>query len=441
MRPSHVAVVAQVRGAPRPIPRPPPPPPPPPPVTPPILCDVCCEHVPPALLRGCAACTHRYCAPCVDKYWTSAIYSGNHARLLCMYGGCGVFATDADIVAVVKERTFRKMLYFRSRDRYSPYPDARWCATDMCWEFLGIVASAAPDRSVVQCTRCRAHNCVKCDKLVPSLDPNVPSATHVCATRKPNKAHAALFSLWATVHTKACPACAARIQRNHGCSHMTCTRCSSYFCWRCKGFLNNGCPLPGRACVCDRVMTAAAYSGLAVAGVLGSPIIIAAALVGGGPYVAYRVFKARREKLRNRRPPEDGGGIHGRGRIPRGPGRVLQPNEMVTQEDDEFDSGSETRLTAFSEVMVAEARGMVRPPRRVRVGGGSAVLEGVQVMVIEEKEGEETDADDPFIGEDGSESTSEDGDDRASCKPDRPFVLERRRGSVGGSRVARRVVL
>lgn len=186
-------------------------------------------------------------------------------------------------------------------------------------------------------------------------------------------------------------------------------------------------------------MTAAAYSGLAVAGVLGSPVIVAAALVGGGPYMAYRMLKARREKMRNRRPPEDGG-LQGRGRVARAPGRVLQPDEIVVTEDDEFDSGS-TRMTAFSEVMVAEARGMVRPARRVRMGG-SAVLEGVQVMIVEEKDGEETD--DPFIGADGFESTSEDGEERAGaagCKPGRPFVLERRRGSVGGSRVARRPVL
>lgn len=136
-------------------------------------------------------------------------------------------------------------------------------------------------------------------------------------------------------------------------------------------------------------------------------------------------------------------------RLGRAPGRVLQPDEMVVQEDEDFDSGS-TRLTAFSEVMVAEARGMVRPGRRLRVTGSSAVLEGLQFMVVEEeKVGTETEeTDDPFIGADGFESTSEDdeaeetpGASVETCKVARPFVLERRRGSVSGARVARRAVL
>lgn len=449
-----------------------------------VLCDVCCEHVSPSVLRGCVACSHRYCAPCVDKYWTGAIYSGNHARLLCMYGGCGVFATDGDIANVVEERTFRKMLYFRSRDRYHSCPDARWCARDMCWEYLGRHTAGAMADTVVACARCSSRTCVKCERLVAANESNSRSGRHVCASRKKNKAHSALFSLWATVHTKACPACAARIQRNHGCSHMTCTRCSSYFCWRCKGFLNNGCPLPGRACICDRVMTAAAYSGLAVAGVIGSPVIVTAVLIGGAPYIMYRVLKARRERQRTRRSPAGSGGVSGVAlhagahlgaaslgmgansrvaRLGRAPGRVLQPDEMVVQEDEDFDSGS-TRLTAFSDVMVAEARGLVReeprplarevpraPARRVRAVVGSAGLEGTGVVVVqqgEEKGGGETEeTEDPFIGADGFESTSEDGEEEIpgasveNCKVNRPFVLERRRGSVSGARVARRAVL
>lgn len=216
-------------------------------------------------------------------------------------------------------------------------------------------------------------------------------------------------------------------------------------------------------------MTAAAYSGLAVAGIIGSPVIITAVLIGGGPYIAYRILKARRDHIRNRRPPDDlsdtgipiisgahrlGGSSIGLGseprtaRLGRAPGRVLPPDEMIVQEDEDFDSGS-TRLTAFSEVMVAEARGMVRSGRRLRASGGGAVLESMQVTIVEDEkvgtEAEETD--DPFNGADGRESMSEEdplerpGSSVETCKVARPFVLERRRGSVSGARVARRAVL
>lgn len=231
-------------------------------------------------------------------------------------------------------------------------------------------------------------------------------------------------------------------------------------------------------------MTAAAYSGLAVAGIIGSPVIVTAVLIGGAPYIVYRVLKARRERQRSRRSPAGSLGVSGVAlhagahlgaaslgmgansrvaRLGRAPGRVLQPDEMVVQDDEDFDSGS-TRLTAFSDVMVTEARGFVReaprplvreapraPARRLRVVGGSAGLEGPGLIVAqqlqEQKGGGETEeTDDPFIGEDGFESTSEDGEETPaasveSCKVNRPFVLERRRGSVSGARVARRAVL
>lgn len=189
---------------------------------------------------------------------------------------------------------------------------------------------------------------------------------HVCASRRPNKAHNALFTMWAMLHTKSCPACAARIQRNHGCSHMTCTRCSSYFCWRCKGFLNNGCPLPGRACICDRVMTAAAYSGLAVAGVVGSPVIMAALVVAGPPYLAYRMVSARRARARaddvtpyahvlNQMDALTTAGTAARARHARTAARsILHPTELMSH-DDEFDSASTPYMSSSDDEDIGNA--------------------------------------------------------------------------------------
>ena len=44
----------------------------------------------------------------------------------------------------------------------------------------------------------------------------------------------ALSSLWKGWKTKKCPNCKVDIQKNQGCSHMTCSRCSHQFCWVCK---------------------------------------------------------------------------------------------------------------------------------------------------------------------------------------------------------------
>ncbi|KAM7192229.1 hypothetical protein V8F33_008503 [Rhypophila sp. PSN 637] len=38
--------------------------------------------------------------------------------------------------------------------------------------------------------------------------------------------------------TKQCPGCKCRIERNRGCSHMTCTNCTWEFCWDCLADYN-----------------------------------------------------------------------------------------------------------------------------------------------------------------------------------------------------------
>lgn len=40
---------------------------------------------------------------------------------------------------------------------------------------------------------------------------------------------------WIVSNTKKCPRCFTRIERNHGCNHMVCTKCQHEFCWVCMG--------------------------------------------------------------------------------------------------------------------------------------------------------------------------------------------------------------
>jgi hypothetical protein len=38
---------------------------------------------------------------------------------------------------------------------------------------------------------------------------------------------------WIQLHTKACPKCHSRIEKNKGCNHMKCLKCKHEFCWYC----------------------------------------------------------------------------------------------------------------------------------------------------------------------------------------------------------------
>ena len=59
--------------------------------------------------------------------------------------------------------------------------------------------------------------------------------------------------LWIWVWTKRCPGCQAPVQKNHGCSHMTCL-CGTHFCWLCS-FYNEQDPTVYTSHMCSPIAT------------------------------------------------------------------------------------------------------------------------------------------------------------------------------------------
>lgn len=293
-------------------------------------CEICCERVPLSSLRGCGECCPastdlpgRYCRTCLATHWHSLIFSGAHSRVVCI---CGGSVSDADIADVCSERTCARMLYFRSRDQHKDKPHVLWCPRDGCWALIS--APPAANATHVDCPQCHARICYKCEV---EDEPG-----HVCPPRRQTAATAlnsAVCGAWALVHTKSCPTCHAPIAKGGGCAHVSCSRCSAYFCWRCKGYLHSGAPLRGRACVCDKVMTVAVQAGLLTLCIVGSPIWITAAVVGAGPYAVYRLDRRRKARSQHNAPnPAEARAIQRR------PGRldleqVIRDHDRLSSDD------------------------------------------------------------------------------------------------------------
>lgn len=58
---------------------------------------------------------------------------------------------------------------------------------------------------------------------------------------------------WLESNSQSCPLCEIRINRSHGCAHMTCKRCNTHFCYRCGTRLDPAQPYrhfntPGQPC-------------------------------------------------------------------------------------------------------------------------------------------------------------------------------------------------
>ncbi|WWD17839.1 hypothetical protein CI109_102283 [Kwoniella shandongensis] len=58
---------------------------------------------------------------------------------------------------------------------------------------------------------------------------------------------------WLEGSTRACAGCGVRVEKSHGCNHMTCGRCNAHFCYRCGGAIRPSDPYkhfntPGTSC-------------------------------------------------------------------------------------------------------------------------------------------------------------------------------------------------
>jgi hypothetical protein len=102
----------------------------------------------------------------------------------------------------------------------------------------GTVIKIDESKSFLQlkCKECRVNVCTKCY--------STHSAFVSCETALGNG-----FNSWkhsTPSGCKPCPQCRFYIEKNEGCNHMTCGRCSHQFCWLCLSDWASGCSSPKR---------------------------------------------------------------------------------------------------------------------------------------------------------------------------------------------------
>jgi len=215
---------------------------------------------------GC--CGTDVCGSCMAQYLEVQIQDSS--RDLQCPGQCRRTLTDEEACLFVNSE---EMKNWKRRRVLRLNADLRACPG--C-AHLNQSSAAAPD---MICERCNISFCFHHDLQHPGLSCRSYTSSSILRSQPVQEWKTALTLARTTI---ACPSCSVRIQRNGGCSRITC-RCGAEFCWKCgksaslqqrehRRFWSNDCCTPKRLLEKFGVVVAAPVVGvlaLAAAPVVG----------------------------------------------------------------------------------------------------------------------------------------------------------------------------
>eukprot|EP00922_Rhytidocystis_sp_ex-Travisia-forbesii_P040132 GHVS01059685.1.p1 GENE.GHVS01059685.1~~GHVS01059685.1.p1 ORF type:complete len:357 (-),score=29.47 GHVS01059685.1:979-2049(-) len=215
-----------------------------------FTCPVLCETVP--IEQSFALrCGHRYSHECWRRYLKAAVEEGPDRALTrrCPHFECRELVRSSCWSDFSDPALHKRYKHFRVCSYIDSHPLSRWCPAPDCGRAVqlrsiitadgrssseaaccgvGSVIRTAGQKGDVKCD-CGRRFCVLCGG-----EPHWPVPCEIIQKWHEKNASDADSMDWIIVHTKNCPCCKQRIEKNHGCMHMTC-RCGFEFCWLCLG--------------------------------------------------------------------------------------------------------------------------------------------------------------------------------------------------------------
>ncbi|CAO4366360.1 unnamed protein product [Caenorhabditis nigoni] len=182
-------------------------------------------------------CGHTFCRTCLSQCINSSV---NDAELLikCPAISCEKFITPTELMDIIlgDDRRVRdidaeklRILVHKTKDAIlAADPELKNCSTADC---VGIYTKEEGDiRDLKHCTACGRRYCRQCLSGVHEGR----TCEEAVRLQQPEES----LKVWvreAGDRVKPCPAkeCKSIIEKNDGCNHMQCPKCSIHFCWLC----------------------------------------------------------------------------------------------------------------------------------------------------------------------------------------------------------------
>ena len=185
-------------------------------------CEVCFEALAPSTGLS-LPCGHVYCRSCWTEHIKSCINCSGGV-IKCMHEKCPRQIVVRDIVTLCGEEAANKIENIIIARTGSSMKEFRRCTNPKCGllifaDAIGLCGTATCACGQRICWNCgqSAHAPLDCS-LLDKWDAVILSGEKY---------------KWMLRHTKTCGKCKARIEKNGGCNHMTCSVCGYEFCWVC----------------------------------------------------------------------------------------------------------------------------------------------------------------------------------------------------------------
>lgn len=196
------------------------------------ICPVCFDTIdqPDRL-----ACGHAYCHGCLRHFLLTASET-KRFPLLCMgdEGKCGVPIPLPIIKRFLLPAQIKRLLEISFFEHLGHHPNEfKNCTTADCPEIYTLESNSGD--GIFRCQSCFAAVCVSCQEDHDGF------SCEEWKIHRDSEAQDRLLEGWAEgKDVKKCPQCKVLIEKDGGCSHMTCLKCSSHICWRCMGIFSEG---------------------------------------------------------------------------------------------------------------------------------------------------------------------------------------------------------
>jgi hypothetical protein len=192
-------------------------------------CVACVEHLEPEkfLDQITKRCNHSVntCKTCVCKWIDERLTNQGYDKISCP--DCSLILQYSDVQQCTTKKQFDRYDRLVLLNTLAKDPDFRWCFSSTCSS--GQIHSTQSEGDMMICYACQYRQCTKHN-----------SEWHhgeTCAEYDTRRHRARSDEVAATKKveeiSKKCPSCKVPIEKNDGCDHMTCTRCSFQFCWVC----------------------------------------------------------------------------------------------------------------------------------------------------------------------------------------------------------------